>query len=84
MNEYDTELVRSILQAENFAFTHHRDQADVVLLNTCAIREHAHNKVYGHLGTIKASKGQRNLVVGPIGMYGPEPQKRTHRKGPID
>ncbi len=83
MNEYDTELVRSILQAENFAFTHHRDQADVVLLNTCAIREHAHNKVYGHLGTIKASKGQRNLVVGLLGCMAQNLKKELTEKDPL-
>ncbi|HZC66997.1 MAG TPA: hypothetical protein VE201_00105, partial [Nitrospirales bacterium] len=50
MNEYDTEVVRSILKARGYSFTDSADSADVVLLNTCAIRENAHNKVYGHLG----------------------------------
>ncbi|MGH7254048.1 MAG: tRNA (N6-isopentenyl adenosine(37)-C2)-methylthiotransferase MiaB, partial [Nitrospiraceae bacterium] len=47
MNEYDTELVRSLLKAEGFALTEDRERADVILMNTCAIREHAHHKVYG-------------------------------------
>jgi len=67
MNEYDTELVRSLLKAEGFAFTEDRERADVVLMNTCAIREHAHNRVYGHLADLKAIKRQRNLVVGVLG-----------------
>lgn len=67
MNEYDTELVQSLLKAEGFAFTDDRNQADVVLMNTCAIRENAHNKVYGHLADLKAIKRQRNLVVGVLG-----------------
>jgi tRNA-2-methylthio-N6-dimethylallyladenosine synthase len=67
MNEYDTELVRSLLKADGFIFTQERDQADVVLMNTCAIREHAHNKVYGHLAELKALKRQRPLVVGVLG-----------------
>ncbi|MGH7236101.1 MAG: tRNA (N6-isopentenyl adenosine(37)-C2)-methylthiotransferase MiaB [Nitrospiraceae bacterium] len=67
MNEYDTELVRSLLKAEGFALTEDREQADVILMNTCAIREHAHNKVYGHLADLKAIKRQRNLVVGVLG-----------------
>ena len=49
MNEYDTELVRSLLKAEGFTFTEDRERADVILMNTCAIREHAHHKVYGRL-----------------------------------
>src|SRR5207249_11656274 len=64
MNEYDTELVRSLLKAKGFAFTEDRECADVVLMNTCAIREHAHNKAYGHLADLKARKRQRKLVIG--------------------
>ncbi|MBI4400291.1 MAG: tRNA (N6-isopentenyl adenosine(37)-C2)-methylthiotransferase MiaB [Nitrospirae bacterium] len=67
MNEYDTELVRALLKAEGFALTDDRERADVVLMNTCAIRENAHNKVYGHLADLKAIKRQRSLVVGVLG-----------------
>ena len=67
MNEYDTELVRSLLKAEGFGFTDDPERADVVLMNTCAIRENAHNKVYGHLGELRAIKRHRNLVVGVLG-----------------
>jgi tRNA-2-methylthio-N6-dimethylallyladenosine synthase len=67
MNEYDTELVRSLLKARGFTFTDDRERADVVLMNTCAIRENAHSKVYGHLAELKALKRQRHLVVGVLG-----------------
>ncbi|MDR4500269.1 MAG: tRNA (N6-isopentenyl adenosine(37)-C2)-methylthiotransferase MiaB [Nitrospirales bacterium] len=67
MNEYDTELVRSLLKRQGFAFTDHCDHADVVLLNTCAIRENAHNRVYGHLGNLKNLKKERGLVIGVLG-----------------
>ena len=67
MNEYDTELVRSLLKAEGFSFTDDKERADVVLMNTCAIRENAHNKVYGHLADLKAIKRQRSLVIGVLG-----------------
>src|SRR5881397_89519 len=67
MNEYDTELVLSLLKAEGFTFTEDRERADVILMNTCAIREHAHHKVYGRLADLKAIKRQRNLVVGVLG-----------------
>jgi len=67
MNEYDSELVRSLLKNRGFRFTDHTDQADVVLLNTCAIRENAHNRVYGHLGELKWLKEQRGLVIGVLG-----------------
>ena len=67
MNEYDTELVRSMLKNRGFGFTDHGDQADVVLLNTCAIRENAHNRVYAHLADYKAMRKQRGLVIGVLG-----------------
>ncbi|WP_447972824.1 tRNA (N6-isopentenyl adenosine(37)-C2)-methylthiotransferase MiaB [Nitrospira sp. Kam-Ns4a] len=67
MNEYDTELVRSILKARGFELTEDRERADVVLMNTCAIRETAHSRVYGHLAELKAIKRERSLVVGILG-----------------
>src|SRR3989449_10567871 len=67
MNEYDTELVRSILKARGYGFTDSADTADVVLLNTCAIRENAHHKVYGRLGLLKPLKAVRGLVIGVLG-----------------
>ncbi|HEV8540087.1 MAG TPA: tRNA (N6-isopentenyl adenosine(37)-C2)-methylthiotransferase MiaB [Nitrospiraceae bacterium] len=67
MNEYDTELIRSLLKAGGFSFTEDRERADVVLMNTCAIRENAHQKVYGHLGDLRVIRRQRNLVVGVLG-----------------
>ena len=67
MNESDSELVRSMLKQEGFAFTPDRERADVVLVNTCAIRENAHNKIYAHLSELKGLKNQRPLVVGVLG-----------------
>lgn len=67
MNEYDTELVRSLLKTSGFAFTDDKETADVILLNTCAIRENAHTKVYGHLARLQPLKRSRNLVVGVLG-----------------
>ena len=48
-------------------FTDERERADVILMNTCAIRENAHNKVYKHLSELKKLKQQRPLVVGVLG-----------------
>ena len=58
MNEYDTELIRSLMKAEGFELTNDRERADVLLMNTCAIRENAHNRVYGHLAELKSLKKQ--------------------------
>ena len=67
MNEYDTELVRSILQKENYVFVKNELDADIVLLNTCAIRENAHRKVYGRVHEIKHLRGERPVMIGILG-----------------
>ena len=67
MNEYDSELVRSLMKQDGFVFTDEPERADVILMNTCAIRENAHNKVYKHLSELKKLKRQRPLVVGVLG-----------------
>ena len=83
MNEYDTEIVRSLLREKGFAFTEDRERADVVLMNTCAIREHAHNRVYGHLAELRALKRQRNLVVGVLGCMAQNLKKELVDTEPI-
>jgi len=67
MNEYDSELVRSIMKARGFQFTPVDEDADIILFNTCAIRENAHNRLYGHLARYKARKQERGLVIGVLG-----------------
>ncbi len=68
MNEYDSELVRSILKKENYEFVTDEFKADIVMLNTCAIREHAHRKVYGRVHNIRHTRGKDNPVM--IGILG--------------
>jgi len=68
MNEYDSELVRSILMKENYEFVKDESAADIVMLNTCAIREHAHRKVYGRVHSIRHARGKDSPVM--IGILG--------------
>ncbi len=68
MNKLDTALVTSALKNADFALTEKLDNADVVLINTCSVREHAEEKVISHLGHLKHIKqSQPELVVGIIG-----------------
>ncbi len=83
MNEYDTELVRSLLQKRGFAFTEHPEQADVMLMNTCAIRENAHNRVYGHLAEWKAMKQSRQVVIGVLGCMAQNLKKALMESQPV-
>ena len=65
MNEYDSELVRAILKKENYTFVPSEDEADIIMLNTCAIREHAHRKIFGRIHQIHHS---RKFVAGCSGL----------------
>ncbi len=83
MNESDSELVRSMLKREGFVFTEDRELADVVLVNTCAIRENAHNKIYAHLSELKALKKHRPLVVGVLGCMAQNLKAALAEKEPL-
>ena len=54
MNEHDSERLAGLLVADGLEPTDDVEQADVVVLNTCCIRENADNKLYGHLGWLKS------------------------------
>jgi len=59
MNEHDSERIAGLLVSEGMEATNDLESADVVVLNTCCIRENADNKLYGHLGRLKALKAER-------------------------
>ncbi len=68
MNELDSELVRDQLQALGYGFTAEPAEADVVLYNTCSVREQAENKVLSRLGIMGRQKQEgRHVVLGVIG-----------------
>jgi tRNA-2-methylthio-N6-dimethylallyladenosine synthase len=72
MNLSDSELIRSILIANGYQITSSENDADVVLMNTCAIRENAHRKIYGRLDILRPLKKQRELEQRPfiVGVLG--------------
>jgi len=68
MNEHDTENIKAILEQMSFQEVDTMEKADLILLNTCAIRENAHNKVFGMVGRIKHLKESKpNIIVGLCG-----------------
>ena len=72
MNEHDSENISAILEEMNFIRVNHIEEADLVILNTCAIRENAHDKVFGLLGRIKHTKATKSVVVGLGGCMAQE------------
>lgn len=59
MNEHDSERIAGLLEADGYSATTEEAEADVVVLNTCCIRENADNKLYGALGNLKVLKEEK-------------------------
>ncbi len=59
MNEHDSERISGLLESDGYKRADNLEDADVMVLNTCCIRENADNKLYGALGQLKAVKAQR-------------------------
>ncbi|WP_433749946.1 tRNA (N6-isopentenyl adenosine(37)-C2)-methylthiotransferase MiaB [Falsibacillus pallidus] len=73
MNEHDTEVMAGIFMALGYEPSETTEDSDVILLNTCAIRENAENKVFGEIGHLKALKQERpDLLVGVCGCMSQE------------
>ena len=73
MNEHDSENIKAILEDMSFTETDTMEDADLILLNTCAIRENAHNKVFGMIGRIKHLKESKpDVIAGVCGCMAQE------------
>ncbi|RKN86439.1 tRNA (N6-isopentenyl adenosine(37)-C2)-methylthiotransferase MiaB [Paenibacillus ginsengarvi] len=73
MNEHDTEVMKGMLEEMGFASTDEKLEADIILLNTCAIRENAEDKVFGELGHLKTLKQEKpGLILGVCGCMSQE------------
>ena len=57
-NEADSEKLRGYLEAMGFAFTQDENEADLVIFNTCAVREHAEQRVLGNVGALNHTKAK--------------------------
>ena len=68
MNVGDSEIVVSIMQHHGYIYTDRAEEADVVLINTCSIRDNAEQRIWGRLSEMRRLRKQRpSLVVGVIG-----------------
>lgn len=84
MNELDSELVAGQLAALGYRFTPDPDGADVVLYNTCSVREHAEQKVWSRLGELQIRKrSEPALVVGVLGCMAERDGTDLIRRMPV-
>jgi tRNA-2-methylthio-N6-dimethylallyladenosine synthase len=83
MNEHDSERIGGVLMADGMMPTDDPGDARVIVLNTCAIRENADNKLYGNLGHLKPLKDQRpDLRIVVAGCLAQKDQGEIQRKAP--
>src|SRR5881397_2143790 len=83
MNEHDSERIAGILEADGFTQADDPAEAEVVVLNTCAIRENADNRLYGALGHLKPIKDRnRRLRVIVAGCLAQKDRGLIQRKAP--
>ena len=68
MNEHDSEILAGILEKMGYAPVHDVDKADIILLNTCCVRETAEHKVFSYLGRLRSLKEKNpDLIIGVCG-----------------
>ena len=73
MNVHDSEEIKALLEKIGFEESINMEEADLILLNTCAVRENAHDKVFGFLGRCKhLKKDKKNLIIGLCGCMAQE------------
>lgn len=75
MNEHDTEIMAGLLEQMGYAATQDERTADIILFNTCAVRENAENKVFGEIGRMRPLKQLNPELL--IGLCGCMPQEKA-------
>lgn len=74
-NVNDGEKIRGVLQDVGFGICENVEQADLILFNTCAVREHAEQRVFGNVGALKKLKEKNpKLIIGVCGCMAQQPQ----------
>jgi tRNA-2-methylthio-N6-dimethylallyladenosine synthase len=83
MNEYDSERVAGLLKTCQYDLTDSPDDADLILLNTCSIRERAEDKVFSQLGALRHLKRERpDLIIGVMGCMAQLQREQIQERAP--
>ena len=82
MNAGDSEIVVSIMQEHGYRYTEDIDQADIILINTCSIRDNAEQRIWGRLSAMRQIKKRKpTLIVGIIGCMAERLKEQLIEKG---
>ena len=83
MNEHDSERIAGLLESDGLVAADADEDADVIVLNTCCIRENADNKLYGHLGHLKSLKDRRpDLQIAVAGCLAQKDRELIRQRAP--
>src|SRR5947199_2341876 len=83
MNVLDSELVVGSLRRHGYELTHEVTEADVILFNTCSVRQHAEEKIYSALGRLRSHKQRHpSKIVGVLGCMAQKDQELVRRRAP--
>jgi tRNA-2-methylthio-N6-dimethylallyladenosine synthase len=83
MNVLDSELVVGSLRRQGFELTHVAENADVILFNTCSVRQHAEDKIYSQLGRLRGHKRRHpDKIIGVLGCMAQKDQELIRRRAP--
>jgi len=68
MNDFDSEVIVGMLRERGYTTTEKMESADIILFNTCSVRQHAEDRVFGNVGNLKRMKQERpDLIIGIVG-----------------
>jgi tRNA-2-methylthio-N6-dimethylallyladenosine synthase len=83
MNVLDSELVVGSLRRQGYELTHEPTEADVILFNTCSVRQHAEDKIYSALGRLRDHMQRHpSKVLGVLGCLAQKDQETIRRRAP--
>src|SRR5207302_7079665 len=83
MNVLDSELVVGGLRKQGYELTHEPADADLILFNTCSVRQHAEDKIYSALGRLRSHKRRHpETVIGVLGCMAQKDQDLIRRRAP--
>ncbi len=83
MNVLDSELVVGSLRRQGYELIHEPTQADVILFNTCSVRQHAEDKIYSALGRLRSHKQRHpSKILGVLGCMAQKDQELIRRRAP--
>ena len=82
MNEHDSEQILRLLQRSNYLETEDAQEADLILVNTCSVREKPEQKVYSALGRFKRLKEEKGTIIGVAGCVAQQEGQRLLERIP--